>query len=359
MPPFWPAPRSGFARRHHRPRRSTYQRLLNACSRAAELADADGQLRQLELLDAERHQPRQRRQSQGQVHGLARRPQPSEQGHRVFHAAGRRRLHVCRQPVAAVLEVRRARRKADRGVEVRRQGAGRRQERPQRRAARQQRLLQHRQRQPESAPRRARQEFRAGGVRRHHHDARSAAQPGTLGGAARGQEHDHRRPGEPRRERPRLSSPPMRPTPASCCGASSSCPIPASPAPRPGPIRAPSRPAAAASGPSRPSIRRPISSMSAPPTRCTCSIRRAVPGDNLYTNSIIALDVDTGKLKWYFQTVPNESWDYDAVAITQLYDVNIGGEMRKVIGADQPQRLLLHARPHQRPVPPAASRSPR
>ncbi len=55
------------------------------------------------------------------------------------------------------------------------------------------------------------------------------------------------------------------------------------------------------------------------------------PGDNLYTSSIIALDVDTGKLKWYFQTVANESWDYDAVAITQLYDVTIGGEKRKVI----------------------------
>ena len=56
------------------------------------------------------------------------------------------------------------------------------------------------------------------------------------------------------------------------------------------------------------------------------------PGDNLYTNSIIAIDADTGKLKWYFQTVPNESWDYDAVAITQLYDTTIGGEMRKVLG---------------------------
>jgi alcohol dehydrogenase (cytochrome c) len=55
------------------------------------------------------------------------------------------------------------------------------------------------------------------------------------------------------------------------------------------------------------------------------------PGDNLYTSSIIALDVDTGQLKWHFQTIPNEAWDYDAVAITQLYDVNIGGETRKVI----------------------------
>ena len=55
------------------------------------------------------------------------------------------------------------------------------------------------------------------------------------------------------------------------------------------------------------------------------------PGDNLYTSSVIALDVDTGKMKWYFQTIPNEAWDYDAVAITQLYDVNINGEVRKVI----------------------------
>jgi alcohol dehydrogenase (cytochrome c) len=56
------------------------------------------------------------------------------------------------------------------------------------------------------------------------------------------------------------------------------------------------------------------------------------PGDNLYTNCIIALDVDTGELKWYFQTIPNDSWDYDSVAITQLYDATINGETRKLIG---------------------------
>src|SRR3954454_10082024 len=55
------------------------------------------------------------------------------------------------------------------------------------------------------------------------------------------------------------------------------------------------------------------------------------PGDNLYTSSVIALDVDTGQLKWHFQTIPNEAWDYDAVMLTQLYDVNIGGERRKVV----------------------------
>ena len=35
------------------------------------------------------------------------------------------------------------------------------------------------------------------------------------------------------------------------------------------------------------------------------------PGDNLYSNSTLALDADTGKLKYYFQYTPNDSWDYD------------------------------------------------
>jgi alcohol dehydrogenase (cytochrome c) len=38
----------------------------------------------------------------------------------------------------------------------------------------------------------------------------------------------------------------------------------------------------------------------------------ARPGDNLYTNSVVALDPDTGKLKWYHQEVPHDFWDYDS-----------------------------------------------
>src|SRR5215468_8986174 len=56
------------------------------------------------------------------------------------------------------------------------------------------------------------------------------------------------------------------------------------------------------------------------------------PGDNLYTNSAVALDVNSGKLAWYYQYVPNESWDRDEIGIHMLYDVNINGEMRKVMG---------------------------
>jgi alcohol dehydrogenase (cytochrome c) len=56
------------------------------------------------------------------------------------------------------------------------------------------------------------------------------------------------------------------------------------------------------------------------------------PGDNLYTNSVIALNVDTGKLAWYFQYTPNDSWDFDEVGVHMLYDVKIDGQLRKVVG---------------------------
>jgi alcohol dehydrogenase (cytochrome c) len=59
---------------------------------------------------------------------------------------------------------------------------------------------------------------------------------------------------------------------------------------------------------------------------------QARPGDNLYTNTVIALNIDTGKLAWHFQYTPNDSWDYDEVGIHMLYDTEIGGVMRKVVG---------------------------
>ena len=56
------------------------------------------------------------------------------------------------------------------------------------------------------------------------------------------------------------------------------------------------------------------------------------PGDNLFTNSAVALDVDTGDVAWYFQYTPNDSWDYDEVGVHMLYDLEIDGRMRKVVG---------------------------
>lgn len=53
--------------------------------------------------------------------------------------------------------------------------------------------------------------------------------------------------------------------------------------------------------------------------------------DNLYTCSILAVDLTTGQLKWYFQPVPNDNWDFDNVQQLMLLDLNINGKMRKVI----------------------------
>jgi alcohol dehydrogenase (cytochrome c) len=55
------------------------------------------------------------------------------------------------------------------------------------------------------------------------------------------------------------------------------------------------------------------------------------PGDNLFTNSTVAFDVDTGKMKYYFQYTPGDFLDYDEVGIQQLIDVNVNGEPRKII----------------------------
>ncbi len=51
----------------------------------------------------------------------------------------------------------------------------------------------------------------------------------------------------------------------------------------------------------------------------------ARPGDNLYTASVVALDVATGKLKWYHQLVPHDRWDYDVANPSILVDVTTNG----------------------------------
>jgi PQQ-dependent dehydrogenase (methanol/ethanol family) len=58
------------------------------------------------------------------------------------------------------------------------------------------------------------------------------------------------------------------------------------------------------------------------------------PGDNLYTNCILAVNPATGKLKWYYQTTPHDVYDWDANAPLVLVDTKYQGSDRK---------LLLHA----------------
>lgn len=54
-------------------------------------------------------------------------------------------------------------------------------------------------------------------------------------------------------------------------------------------------------------------------------------GDNLFLSSILALDADTGRMQWYYQTTPADSWDYTATQHMILADINIRGKTRKVL----------------------------
>ena len=55
------------------------------------------------------------------------------------------------------------------------------------------------------------------------------------------------------------------------------------------------------------------------------------PGDALYTNCILALDLDTGEIEWFFQVVPSDNWDLDATHESMLVDLVIGGVERKAL----------------------------
>ena len=55
------------------------------------------------------------------------------------------------------------------------------------------------------------------------------------------------------------------------------------------------------------------------------------PGDNLYSDSVLALDPDTGKLKWYFQFTPHDPYDYDSVQVPVLADADWNGSPRKLM----------------------------
>ena len=54
-------------------------------------------------------------------------------------------------------------------------------------------------------------------------------------------------------------------------------------------------------------------------------------GDNLYTCSLIAIDPDTGRLKWYFQFTPHDLHDWDSNHVPVLAELTIGGQRRKVV----------------------------
>lgn len=55
------------------------------------------------------------------------------------------------------------------------------------------------------------------------------------------------------------------------------------------------------------------------------------PGDNLYTDSVVALNPDNGQLKWHYQWTPHDVWDYDGVNEVILADLTINGQARKAL----------------------------
>ena len=54
-------------------------------------------------------------------------------------------------------------------------------------------------------------------------------------------------------------------------------------------------------------------------------------GDNLYSNSVVALDADSGDLRWYFQTSPRDEFDHDSTSEPMIIEEMFNGQMRKMI----------------------------
>ncbi|NLS75253.1 PQQ-dependent dehydrogenase, methanol/ethanol family [Bradyrhizobium brasilense] len=88
------------------------------------------------------------------------------------------------------------------------------------------------------------------------------------------------------------------------------------------------------------------------------TIRSPSGGDNLFLGSILAINPKTGRLKWYYQNTPGDSWDYSATSKMILADIRVRGKVRKVIMQapkngffyvlDRVTGELLSARPYLR-----------
>ncbi|MFI8466805.1 PQQ-dependent dehydrogenase, methanol/ethanol family [Stutzerimonas stutzeri] len=60
-------------------------------------------------------------------------------------------------------------------------------------------------------------------------------------------------------------------------------------------------------------------------------VRNPTGLENLYANSIVSVDADTGEYKWHYQVVPNDAWDYDATMHIMLGEVEVDNKKRKVL----------------------------
>jgi quinoprotein glucose dehydrogenase len=64
------------------------------------------------------------------------------------------------------------------------------------------------------------------------------------------------------------------------------------------------------------------------------------PGDNLFGNSLVAIDATTGKRKWHFQMVHHDIWDYDTPMAPNLFDAVVDGRPRKVVAQTTKQGFI-------------------
>ena len=65
------------------------------------------------------------------------------------------------------------------------------------------------------------------------------------------------------------------------------------------------------------------------------------PGNNLYDNSVVALDLKTGQMRWYYQLVHHDIWEHDVSTPLVLYDTTIGGQPRKALAAMRTDGVLF------------------
>ena len=85
--------------------------------------------------------------------------------------------------------------------------------------------------------------------------------------------------------------------------------------------------------------------------------QRPRSGQELFTESVVALNMNTGKFRWHYQEVHHDIWDYDTAAnALVLFDLKIQGAGAPGDRLDGQDRLGLHPRPHERQ---AADRDPR
>ena len=66
-------------------------------------------------------------------------------------------------------------------------------------------------------------------------------------------------------------------------------------------------------------------------------------GANLYGNSVVALECKTGKLRWHYQVVHHDLWDYDLPAAPVLVDVKRGGKTIPAVAQVTKQGFLVRA----------------